>query len=383
MHLTDYPLLRTLTQWPHRGAGTAYGREAAQLLSDELTKLGFEVTLQPFATPATYVSIVYWLIGGLLAGLTLASWWGAWALGITVFFALNALLYFDWRPSWCLYFPPLVKAHNVIGKQPRADSTKPTLVLMAHYDSAPVSALYQKQSKNGFRNTLRISMGVILLSMPIVVLTVMYPDNLYILILRVLLAVYLIGQAFLGTVGFWQNGYTNGASDNATGVVAAIQTAQLLKDTLQNTAVEVVLTSAEEPGMIGAYHYYRQAQRHPQKRFVINFDTLGAGSLKIITQTGSMTTMRYDNILTQTALQAANENPQLTHVETGSWHTADFDSAWFVRGGVPSMTLAALDSEGLMPRIHRTEDTLEHVDLAPMQEAILLATAVGKHLDNL
>ncbi|MCU0341997.1 MAG: M28 family metallopeptidase [Spirosomaceae bacterium] len=381
--MTHFPFLQTLTQYPHRGAGTTHGREATTLIATELQKAGFAVELQPFQAPPTYIPIVYGLIGGLLLGLIAVPWCGWWAVAMTAFFAVNGLLYFDWWPSLCLYFPPWIKTHNVIGTPPNPSPTLPKLVLMAHYDTAPVSALYQKQTKSGFRNTLRISMVLMALTVPVTVGSVYAPESTILLILRSLLALYLVGQAFLGTVGFWQKGYTNGASDNATGVVAAIETAKNLKNALKNFSVEVVLTSSEEAGMIGAYHYWRQTQNQPNALYLINFDTLGAGNLKVITQTGSMTTMRYDNAVTQAAFGIIQQNTQLAHVTAGSWHTADFDSAWFVRAGVPCVTLAALDADGLMPRIHRPEDVLEAVDVKPMQDAITLATAIGKHLDAL
>ncbi|WP_428654645.1 M20/M25/M40 family metallo-hydrolase [Runella sp.] len=378
-------LLEQLTAFPHRGTASKSNAKAADIISKELKEAGFAVDFQTFRTPPTYLPIVYWLIGGLIFGLMTIQWLGWASVILVAFFAINGLLYFDWRPSVFLFLPPLVQAKNIIGRHARPNA-KRKLILMAHYDSAPVSSLYSRQSKDGFRNSIRASMVLMALAVPIVGLSYHLPQNIYLLVIRILLSVYFIGQAVLGTAGFWQKGYTNGASDNATGVVAALKTAEYLKTRLKNTEIEIVLTNAEEVGMVGAYHYWKSVKHQLKGKndafYLINFDTLGSGQLKVITQTGSMTLIEYDNAITKTALNIIQNDRHFSEVNTGSWHTADFDSAWFVRDGIPCVTLSALDENGLMPHIHRPEDTLDHVDTQPMLLAIDLAEAIAVSMDK-
>lgn len=381
----DYSsFLAKLTAFPHRGVGSVYEQEAAQSIAQTLQQNYFQVSQHAFKTPATYVPIVYWLIGSLLAGLLTVQWGGVFSTLLVAVAAINGLLYFDWRPSWLLHVPPLVKSQNVIGKYARVAPTAPKLILMAHYDSAPVSFLYRRQTKDGFRNSIRVSMLLMALTVPVAGLSYHLPNNNYMLVIRVLLTIYFLLQAILGTIDYFRKGYTNGASDNATGVVAAVATAIKLKNQLKNCQLEVVLTSAEEAGMIGAYYYWKEhCQKIKQPIYLINFDTLGAGSLKIITKSGSMTPITYDNIVAQTALQIVQNDSRFRNVLADSWHTADFDSAWFARAGVPCLTLAALDANGLMPHIHRPQDTLDHVDTRPMLQAIDLAESIGIQIDKL
>lgn len=378
-------LLEQLTAFPHRGAASKSNAKAAEIIVNELKKAEFSVDFQSFRTPPTYLPVIYWLIGGLITGLLTIQWLGWASVILVAFFAINGLLYFDWRPSIFLFLPPLVQAKNIIGRH-SLPTAKRKLILMAHYDSAPVSSLYSRQSKDGFRNSIRASMVLMALAVPIVGLSYHLPQNNYLLVIRILLSMYFVGQAILGTAGFWQKGYTNGASDNATGVVAALKTAEHLKTQLKNTEIEIVLTNAEEVGMVGAYHYWKSLQRQSQladgSLYLINFDTLGSGQLKVITQTGSMTLIEYDNIVTQSAINIIQNNRHFGQVGTGCWHTADFDSAWFVRAGIPCVTLSALDENGLMPHIHRPEDTLDHIDTQPMLLAIDLAKAVALALDK-
>jgi Iap family predicted aminopeptidase len=134
--------------------------------------------------------------------------------------------------------------------------------------------------------------------------------------------------------------------------------------------------------MVGAYYYWKSCFDRKKLSYLINFDTLGAGSLKLITKTGSWTTIIYDNAVTKVGVNLIKTDERFTNVQTGSWHTADFDSVWFARGGVPCVTLAALDQNGLMPRIHRLEDILDNVDTTPMLQAIDFAEAVALELDK-
>lgn len=374
-------LLEKLTEFPHRGVGSKSNAKAAEVIAQELKSADFGIEYQSFRTPPTYLPIVYWLIGGITVGLLTVQWLGWASILIVAVFAVNGLLYFDWRPSWLLFLPPLVNSQNIIGRYGPSDA-KSKLILMAHYDSAPVSFLYRRQTKDGFRNSIRSTMILMALATPVAGLSYHLPENQYLLVIRILLCVYFIGQAVLGTIGFWRKGYTNGASDNATGVVAALKTAESLKAQLKYTEIEVVLTNAEEVGMVGAYYYLKKKLDKTRLNYLINFDTLGNGQLKLITQTGSLTLIEYDNEITKTATSLVKSDRRFQNVTTGSWHTADFDSVWFVRAAIPCVTLAALDENGLMPNIHRPEDTLDHLDTRPMLQAIDFAMTIALKLDK-
>ncbi|WP_332367694.1 M28 family metallopeptidase [Spirosoma telluris] len=162
-------------------------------------------------------------------------------------------------------------------------------------------------------------------------------------------------------------------------MAAALATAERLQQAnLPGLEVEVVLTSAEEVGMLGA-HAYVEAHKREWKRaqtLAINFDTLGAGKLTVIEQTGTAEAIRYDNEPTRLARQLMDTERFRDRVQVGRWHTADFDSVWFVRNRIPVLALCALDTEGRMPRIHQPDDTLENVDQTPIDTAVDLGEAV-------
>ena len=253
---------------------------------------------------------------------------------------------------------------------------------MAHYDTAPISFLYTPNMVGSFRQSLIINQFIILASFLISLFYSMAHHELLGYLLW-LLSAYFIVQLVIASVDFFRFGYSHGASDNATGVAAAVVTFHRMKEqNLDHVAVDVLLTGAEEVGMIGAKAFYEKHKSELEGTHVINFDTLGNGSLRIITETGSFTSIKYENILSQIGQDIIATDPDLSHVTTGVWHTADFDSVWFNRGGVPALTLAALDENGLMPNIHRETDTLDTVDFKPMHDAIALASAMILKLDT-
>ncbi len=374
--------LRDLCQLPHRGAATPNETRAASLIADTLTSMGATVSREPFQTPKTYATIVYWLIGGLLSSLALVPVAPV-AVGLVAYFAWLAWRYFNWQYSFVTKFPVQHTAYNSIGHWPalRVTTTEnnQTVILMAHYDTAPVSLLYGPTQQAGFRMSLIISLGLMVLAVVVALLEATGTGLPYIRYLRYGLMAYFALQAITGTLGYWLSGYTNGASDNATGVTAALATADRLRQlNLPNLNLYVVLTSAEEAGMIGAYHYVEAHKRswNPRQTMAINFDTLGAGQLTVIEQTGTVETIRYDNTPTQTARKLLQTNAFKDRAQIGRWHTADFDSVWFVRNDIPVLALCALDADGRMPRIHQLTDTLEAVDPTAMHTAVDLAVEV-------
>lgn len=254
---------------------------------------------------------------------------------------------------------------------------------MAHWDTAPISVLYRTEMVGNFRQSLKVSLFLMILAQFVAISQFLVP-NTFILLIGNILAFYFLLQGIVGTVDYFRLGYSNGASDNATGAAAAISTAQRLwAKNLPNLEVELVLTGAEEVGMIGSRAYLKKHYTEFNKEtHLVNFDTLGKGNLKIITQTGSWSNIVYDNKLIQIAKQSVAELSSLKEVTTGAWHTADFDSVWFQRAGIPSVTLAALDTNGRMPNIHRPTDILSNVDFVPMEKAIILAEKIGEQLNQ-
>lgn len=366
-------IVKKLASFKHRGAST----EAEPLVLEFLSSLFPDKQLekQAFRTPKTYISVVWWLIGGLSLGLLFLLSFPFIGVVLTFLFVTMALLYFNWYASPVTSFPPQVTSHNLIIRKPsETQNSKKRVILMAHWDTAPISLLYTPQMVGNFRQSLKMSLILMVLAESVAIIHFFFENQItYWLALG--LAVYFIIQGITATIDFFRFGYSNGASDNATGVAAAIETAnQIWESGKDKIDIELVITGAEEVGMIGARAYFLAHQKNFTKDDVlINFDTLGNGDLKVIIQTGSWSNIVYENDLVKRMKQIISSKPEFSNITTGAWHTADFDSVWFQRAGIQSVTLAALDKNGRMPNIHRPTDTLENVDFKPMNEAIKLA----------
>lgn len=378
--MTSKEIVEKLVAFPHRGVAT----ENEVPVLDFLTKLFSNQTVsrESFRTPKTYISIVWWLILGLATGLICLNFSPILGIVLTFVFVTMALLYFNWYASPVTSFPPLVTSHNLVIKSTTSIPKAKKLILMAHWDTAPISILYRPEMVGNFRKSLRLSLILMILAQFLAISQFLLP-NTFLLLVANILAFYFILQGITATIDFMKLGYSNGASDNATGAAAAIETAKKLwSKSLQNLDIELVITGAEEVGMIGARAYMKAHYKEFTKEtYLINFDTLGSGDLKIITQTGSWSNIVYDNVLTKIAKETATQTPDLKDVSTGAWHTADFDSVWFQRAGIPSFTLAALDKNDRMPNIHRPTDILTNVDFTPMEKAIILAEKMGEKLN--
>jgi Peptidase family M28 len=379
--MTPNEIVEKLASFPHRGVATENETHVlnflTQLFDNQI------VSREPFRTPKTYILVVWWLILGLSTGLICLNFSAILGLILTLIFVTMALLYFNWYASPVTNFPPLVTSHNLIIKNESSTPKAKKLILMAHWDTAPISLLYRPEMVGNFRKSLKMSLILMLVAQFLAVSQFLLPNS-FLLLLANILALYFIVQGITASIDFFRLGYSNGASDNATGVAAAIETAKKLwSKNLQNLDIELVITGAEEVGMIGARAYMKAHYREFTKEtYLINFDTLGSGDLKIITQTGSWSNIVYDNDLIKIAKETTAQTPDLKDVSTGAWHTADFDSVWFQRAGIPSVTLAALDKNGRMPNIHRPTDTFSNVDFTPMEKAIILAEKIGLKLNS-
>jgi hypothetical protein len=378
-------IIRQLTALPHRGATTQYEKQAADILQSHLIKSGATVERQPFKIPKTYIYEVWWLLSGLIAGLLLIPVIPWIALGLVIISVLTALHYFDWRSSPISLLPPRGTSENIIAKKLNSDDSASgkKLILMAHYDSAPNSYIYRSPMIKDFHRSLLISLGVMVATIPISIFDILNFGEPLITWLRLASVLYFLAQGVLSSIDFLRFGFTNGASDNATGTAIAIATADhFWQNPIPGMDIELVLTGAEEAGMKGARSYFVKNKKNlnPQNTYVLNFDNLGKGKLKVITRTGSIIPVKYDNLLVNAALNIASTINHFSDVKPGSWHTGDFDSLWFARAGIPSLTLSAQDDEGLIPNLHRPSDTIENMDHNLPEYVVEFAIATIKKL---
>jgi hypothetical protein len=373
-------VLADLCALPHRGVGTAGERQALEILERHLKSLGADTERQPFRTQKTYLTTLNWILGSIVVGLLLVPYWGLGAALLVLAGAISGWLYFDWRLSPALLLPPQVSAANLLGRQ-NSQGAKKRLILMAHFDTAPISAFYRPALVRRFKSALLTALVLMALATFVAVMTV-FVQSPVIDTLRYLLALYFVGQGIIAWADFLRFGYSNGASDNATGVATALGVFErLARSPIPGWEIDALLTSAEEVGMIGARAFYEARKTELRSDvYVLNFDTVAAAHLRLFTRTGILSSIRYQNPLLEAAKAAASSDPRFSTVQSAEWTTGDFDTACFARGGVPCLTIGSLDESGGMPHLHRPEDTLGNVDTSHVEQAINFAEETIRRL---
>lgn len=265
-------LIERIAETP-RAAGTEGETRARRFCAEYLERAGFVVTEEEF----TYSSLPgKWAVP--LFGLLSLIWFvvlgaspdrsaSGRSVRALVFLALLVALYAGARSQMLRPGLMLRRARNLIAVR----GASPAVWLMAHLDtkSQPVPML------------ARIAGIVLAAAALLVTLVASFIPLAYDVGNAFLLPAAVAGAAgslavLLSTVG----NRSRGALDNASGVAAALLAA---RGAGREAPVGVLLTSAEELGLAGAWAWVReQAERHAsrEKRYAINFDGLDdVGSL--------------------------------------------------------------------------------------------------------
>jgi peptidase M28-like protein len=341
-----------------REAGTPAAAEARSLVADHLRALGYTVTLQPFTFHPSSLK-AFPLFGAGLGGIALVllplltfpsvPGWGALVVlvcGLAGLVTLTIGIGLGWIP---------------LGGAPREDanllavrgSVPVTRWIVAHLDTKA-----QVQSMAGRLVAVWVvALGVAgLLALSAVRLGGTVPIELA----GVGAAVAVVGGALAGRGRL--HGHSPGARDNGTGVAAALAAAEASRD--PRTAV--LITGAEEFGMVGARMFAKSDGHRLAASVAINFDTIDDhGDLYLVSHDGR------GEALAATATQqltAAGFTPRTRRLPIGIL----VDSLPLARAGMPAVTIGRLTWRTLR-LIHTTKDTSEGLSLTT-------ATNVGRAL---
>lgn len=372
-------IFETLKEWPHRGACSPEEEEAREALMAALAgEYGVHTTDEGFFCPPSYLRFFWILAVGQAAVVSFSAMMPAIMLAAGLLLFLSHLLYFDWRVSPLIWWGARTLTANVAATKGQG---RRLVILMAHLDSAPASFAYRPTQVRQFRYA--VYAGTAVMGLGVLVPALGTQDIVMPGWLTGVFTVLLLLQAVMASIDFWRFGYTPGANDNLTGVAAATEVAsRLWKSMPESTEVRLVITSGEEAGMLGAQHYWRQHREELKERetHVLNFDTVGFGALKYVTESGGFTPIYYDGPLTDTARALTRMDKRYSHIGPARHHVGDFDSVWFVRDDISALTLAAYDAEGLMPHIHTPDDTEDHIDMKLVEEAAAFGEAIIRTL---
>ena len=154
-----------------------------------------------------------------------------------------------------------------------------------------------------------------------------------------------------------------GASDNASGAAVALQlAAECAASPLEHTEIDVLITSCEESGLLGAQAYARRHTLRAAETTFLNFDTVGGPApLTYILREGSATLSRPASERLVHMLEAiAQRRPDLGLAPARTTPGLPTDATPMRARGWEAITLLAQGDT--IPNYHWPTDTYENVD---------------------
>jgi hypothetical protein len=340
-----------------RGSATPQEREAAEYTADYLAKLGFRVEIQPFEALSTfswlYVLFYLWPLGAWLLRSPLL------ALAGTVLFLLDL----NTIQIISRIFPK-GKSQNVYAYNPGATGTP--VVLVAHLDSSKAGLNFSPKMVKGFRTSFLLMVGSLLATPVLLWLsgTGLLPHW-----------VALIPPAYLAFASvtlihreIW-NRYTHGANDNASGVAAVMAAAERLLAAHPELNLRVLLTGCEEAGTYGMSAFLNKHGAEHREAYFINLDNIGAGTLHYMSGEGMFPVFKSTPELLHACRKVAEQRADLK-VRQGVYTLLSTDAMPALVRGYKAISFLSIDDEGLLPNWHWPTDTVENVDLGPVETAV-------------
>ncbi|WND02170.1 M28 family peptidase [Temperatibacter marinus] len=375
-------IISLLSLYAHRGCGSEeemYARE--ELLAILEGEPGVTVKEEGFYAPSSYLPFFWIIFSGVILGILITPYSPLVSLILTLCLSGSFLLFMDWRYSPLIQVTEHKITANLVATKTTGYPLDPLIILMAHLDSAPASFAYRKEQISFFKITLYCTAVIMIFSSAF---PLMHFGNYFIPdYVRFMYSTILFLIIFITSIDYWRYGYTPGANDNLSGVTAATTIARrCFRDMPENAEVRLVITSAEEAGMLGAKQYLGLHDEELMSRptYVLNIDSVGAGKLCYVSHSGTFSETHYKGPVIETAFRLSRDHDKFSHIRSMKHHVGDFDTIWFMRAGIPSLTLAAYDEEGAMPHIHTPEDTVKQLDHALIEEAIDYGEAIVRRL---
>ena len=317
------------------------------------------------------------LAGGLLQRSTKRAGRGAGAV-LAIGSAIAATLEGDlrWTPlSDALATHPSL---NVVGHVPAAGPTRRRVCLVGHLDTSRSGAIFHPAI---------IAHLAKLLQIPAISASLMAARPL----LRRLPAGDILHTAGLGGMAIslvalaereLRGSDVPGASDNASGAAVAMQlAAECAASPLEHTEVELLITSCEESGMLGAQDYARRHKLRAAETTFLNFDTVGGPApLTYILREGSATLSRPAPERLVRMLEAiAQRRPDLGLAPARATPGLPTDATPMRARGWEAVTLLAQGNT--IPNYHWPTDDYEHVDPPTVTRALETGRELLRVLD--
>jgi len=346
-----------------RDSAGAGERASADWLAQRLRDAGARVEIQPYRGAPTYAHH-----NALLAGAALAASFArapiraATALAALATWELDA----SGRSRPLRRLLPRGEGANVIARVPANGRAHRTLVVVAHHDAARTGVMWSpRMTQAGAKRHLRRRRAD---PFAAPVAAALVATALGFRPARAVLALTLALQLDVA-----RGPTVPGASDNATGVAAALELARAAP--LRGVDLVVVLPGCEESGMEGFAAALPNLALDPQTTLVLGLDTLGAGTPIVLSGEGAMLEHRYRaadlRVADEGAAIAGEPPPQRWRI--GGWT----DPLLALHAGLPALSLLSM-GPGYFPHYHHPTDTPANVDWASVGRCARIARGIAR-----
>lgn len=389
--MTMMDIIKGICQFPQRGAGTESEKEASQFVYDVMEKEGMAPRFEEFETwPDFYKAYALYIVLAVFFAYT-ANWFPLFSLVAIIFLAVG--LYGDMTTKWYWLRRFFAKkpSRHVIGSFGPKDAKK-TFLFSGHHDAGQTGFIFNPKSvkrqirffNEHFNSPMPqyfpLAFAFIVLALSALVRwgngNGSVPDVLF------MIGMVICIIAAILHLSMWGKGFAGGASDNASGVATAIESARRLKKELgPDTRIIVVSFGAEESIMSGSGLMVRKlfADVDRENFYVINFEGSGGGHMRYCTGEGFINLFRYDPEMI-TAARKVRKLEGLESFKPYEIRSGGTDALPFVHAGIKAITLLGLDEDDYPPHYHWHSDTPENINEETLEEAARIGVEMFRQL---
>ncbi len=273
-------------------------------------------------------------------------------------------------------FPgPLSKSWNVEAVLEPQGDVKSTLVFCGHIDSVYEFKWWYKLKQTGI--TLNIIAGVLFLLLPLLYLLMLFvPDGNW--HWYAWLFITILSPSTITYFNMHGNNPVDGACDNLSGVAIAFEVFKSFANkqmhgisTLQHTRLKFVSFGSEETGLTGSYNYVKVKAQEliDEKANVINIDSIRLPEAICIVKRETMNGTVFDNNLIE-KIQHSFGSVNVP-IKTGVTPVGGTDGVFFIRAGIPAVSVIGLPMDKLDPTYHTRLDVVENVNPKALENAAI------------
>ena len=371
-----------------RLVGTEGSERAVNLIIEEFDKADIPLKKEPFQATkfwTTTITQIGTLLALFLSAIMLSLSFIAPEWNLLVFGAIIGLVIWGLAKmsggSLKMLGKPL-DTHNLRGKISPKGEKKGIIILMGHHDTKSQVLTTVQRSAAFTIGGLSVLLAAILYVVMALLALMDTSIPLWMRIISYILSGLIAISTIALTLNFTQN-KSPGALDNASSVAVLYMMGKYLKEhALNNIEVWIVITGAEEVGMLGAHEFVRRHKEKldPKSTYCINFDMVGRKGccIELMDTTGFPFPKPVCENLNSIAREVAKElqfECKGFYLPTG----AATDRFVVAKLGIPAMDFV---NKKAAFETHTAKDDLDRFDPVLAKQFAMVATKVVERLDD-